>query len=197
MVSSASSKVSGARIDGSRLASIVLPEPGGPIIRMLWLPAAATSSARLAVCCPRTSLKSTAKCCSSPSSSSVDTRYGSRWNHAHQRAVQQLQHVQQRRDRVDVHALHHRSLGRVGRRQNQVGNPFFARQHGHGQHARHRTHAAVQPQFAHQQKAAQVAHLQRAVSAQDADGDGRSKPEPSFFRSAGARLMVMCVGGIR
>ena len=34
---------------GSLLASIVLPEPGGPIIRMLWPPAAATSSARLAV----------------------------------------------------------------------------------------------------------------------------------------------------
>src|SRR6201991_2801335 len=38
---------------------MVLPDPGGPIIRMLCPPAQATSRARLAVCCPRTSLKST------------------------------------------------------------------------------------------------------------------------------------------
>jgi len=43
---------------GIRLASIVLPEPGGPIIRMLCPPAQLISSARLAVCWPRTSLKS-------------------------------------------------------------------------------------------------------------------------------------------
>ena len=33
-------------IDGSLLASIVFPEPGGPIISMLWYPAAAISIAR-------------------------------------------------------------------------------------------------------------------------------------------------------
>ncbi len=33
-------KTSGARIDGSRFASIVLPDPGGPIIKMLCPPAA-------------------------------------------------------------------------------------------------------------------------------------------------------------
>jgi hypothetical protein len=35
---------------GMRLASIVFPEPGGPIIRMLCPPAQATSKARFAVC---------------------------------------------------------------------------------------------------------------------------------------------------
>ena len=59
-----------------RLASMVLPEPGGPIIRMLCPPAQATSMARLAVCCPRTSLKSTVNCCASFSSASVWTRSG-------------------------------------------------------------------------------------------------------------------------
>ena len=57
--SSDSSKVSGGRMPGSRLAIIVLPAPGGPIIRMLWPPAAATSSARRASPWPRTSEKST------------------------------------------------------------------------------------------------------------------------------------------
>ena len=49
---------SGGRIAGSRRASIVLPEPGGPTSSTLWPPAAATSRARLACACPRTSAKS-------------------------------------------------------------------------------------------------------------------------------------------
>ena len=35
-------------MDGIRLASIVLPVPGGPTIRTLWPPATATSMARFA-----------------------------------------------------------------------------------------------------------------------------------------------------
>ena len=59
-----------------RLASMVLPEPGGPIIRMLWPPAQATSSARLADCWPRTSLKSTRNCWASLSRVSLSTLSG-------------------------------------------------------------------------------------------------------------------------
>ena len=47
------------RIPGSLLASMLLPEPGGPIINTLWFPAAAISRARLTVSCPFTSEKST------------------------------------------------------------------------------------------------------------------------------------------
>lgn len=45
----------GGRIPTRALASMVLPAPGGPVNRMLWCPAAAISSARLAVSCPQTS----------------------------------------------------------------------------------------------------------------------------------------------
>ncbi len=34
------------KMEGSRLLSILLPEPGGPMSSTLWLPAAATSKAR-------------------------------------------------------------------------------------------------------------------------------------------------------
>jgi hypothetical protein len=57
-VSSASENVNGGRIPDSRRASIVLPDPGGPTNNTLCPPAAATSRARFAVVCPRTSLKS-------------------------------------------------------------------------------------------------------------------------------------------
>jgi len=49
---------SGGRIEGSRAASIDLPEPGGPIIRRLWPPAAATSRARFALSWPLMSSRS-------------------------------------------------------------------------------------------------------------------------------------------
>ena len=60
MTSSDSSQVISGKIDGKRLLSILLPEPGGPTSKILWLPAAATSIARFTFSCPRTSLKSKA-----------------------------------------------------------------------------------------------------------------------------------------
>ena len=59
VVSIASSSVSAGRIVGSRFASIVFPEPGGPTMITLCPPPAATSRARLTCSCPFTSLKST------------------------------------------------------------------------------------------------------------------------------------------
>jgi hypothetical protein len=59
--SSSSAGDSGGRIDGSRAASIDLPAPGGPIIKRLWPPAAATSSARLALSWPLMSMRSSSE----------------------------------------------------------------------------------------------------------------------------------------
>ena len=50
--SSASSKLNGGSIPETRWASIVLPDPGGPIMRTLCNPAAATSMPRFACSCP-------------------------------------------------------------------------------------------------------------------------------------------------
>ena len=77
VVSRASSSVRGGSIVGNRRANIVLPEPGGPIIRTLCPPAAATSSARFAVLCPRTSEKSRTEVGSSVNTSSAFSLYGS------------------------------------------------------------------------------------------------------------------------
>jgi hypothetical protein len=58
METSTSRASSGGSRPGSRLASMDLPAPGGPIINILWPPAAAISSARFAVSCLFTSLMS-------------------------------------------------------------------------------------------------------------------------------------------
>ncbi len=58
VTSNASAKVKSGKIPEKHFASIVLPEPGGPIIKTLWPPAAAISNALLALDCPLTNLKS-------------------------------------------------------------------------------------------------------------------------------------------
>ena len=57
-ISRSSRGVSGGRMEGRRAASIDFPAPGGPIISMLWPPAAAISSARLALSWPLMSFMS-------------------------------------------------------------------------------------------------------------------------------------------
>ena len=56
-------------------------------------------------------------------------------------------------------------------------------------------HAAVESQLADQKESIDVVDTQRTVSAEDSDRDGQVEAGASFFRSAGARLMVMKVGG--
>ena len=58
VVSKASFKVIGGKIDGKRFANIVFPDPGGPIKMILCPPAAAISMQRLILSCPFTSAKS-------------------------------------------------------------------------------------------------------------------------------------------
>ena len=53
-----SAGASGGRIEGNLAASIDLPAPGGPTMSRLWPPAAATSSARLALSWPLMSARS-------------------------------------------------------------------------------------------------------------------------------------------
>ena len=58
VASSASARVMGGRMDGSRRAIMLLPEPGGPTMSRSGPPAAAISRARLTVSWPRTSSRS-------------------------------------------------------------------------------------------------------------------------------------------
>jgi len=58
VVSRASCRLRGGIIVGIRFANIVFPDPGGPIIMILWPPAAAISSALFTFSCPFTSMKS-------------------------------------------------------------------------------------------------------------------------------------------
>ena len=78
VTSIASASASGGRMDGSRRASMVFPEPGGSEQQELCAPAAATSSARLACGWPRTSARSPADDGASARSAAASTVVGAR-----------------------------------------------------------------------------------------------------------------------
>ena len=144
VVSMASSSDIGGRIVGMRLASMVLPAPGGPRKIMLWLPAQATSSARLAPCCPRTSRKSTGYCAASASMA----RASSLHRRERFRRIHQVHGLRQRFDRVDFDAFDHRRFSRIGLRHHQRADALFARAQRRGKRAAHRAHAAVERKLA-------------------------------------------------
>ena len=108
--------------------------------------------------------------------------------HADHGGVEQFENVEQRGDRINVDAFDDGGLGGVGGGQNQVGNAFFARQDGDGQHAGNGAHAAVEAEFADQEKSAEVVDAQRAVCAQDADGDGQIEARAFLFQVGGSEI---------
>ena len=110
------------------------------------------------------------------------------------RGVQQLARLRQRLHRIDIQPLHHRGLRRIRRRHNQVCDAALLCRHRNRQHARHTAHAAIQPQLAHSQELAQIAVLQRAIRAQNADGD-RQIEAGAFLLQVGRREIDGDVGG--
>src|ERR1035438_5411058 len=170
VVSRASAKVSGGRIPGKRLASIVLPEPGGPIISTLCAPAAATSSARFAVVCPRTSRKSrlllSLATCAALAVPTTGWNCSGLWSNdtASVRCFTENTRTPSTmaasaalsggtiRFRIPLRpaadAFHHGGLGGIIRRNNQIPDSLAPRRHRHREHSTNRSHAAIQRQFA-------------------------------------------------
>ncbi len=181
VVSMASSSDIGGRIVGMRLASIVFPAPGGPMKIMLWLPAQATSSARLAACCPRTSRISTAYCAAS---ASIEPRV-----HAHRRErfrrIDQIHGLRQRFHGEDVDAFDHGRLARVRLRHHHGLDPVLARRQRRRKRAAHRAHAAIERQFAQENILIEALAEKRSLAAQN----------PKRHRQIERRTFLANVGG--
>ena len=192
VVSSASSKVSGGRMPETRLASMVLPEPGGPIIRMLCPPAQAISSARLAVNCPRTSLKSAAPLSAvAPSICEVSTVSGKIPLPLFSKLTTSIS---------DFTGYTFTPLTTAASRALTSGTIrlaiFFARAAmaigSAPRTPRMPPSSDSSPTITNSGSSffTRPPYAPRIPMAM-----GRSKPEPSFLMSAGARLMVICVSG--
>ena len=144
VVSMASSSDIGGKIVGMRFASIVLPAPGGPMNRMLWLPAQATSSARLAAICPRTSRRSTEYWLASASICEVSTAIGlERF-----RRIDQVHGLRQRLHAENFDPFDHGGFARVRFRHHHVADAAFARRQRRRKRAAHRAHAAIERKLA-------------------------------------------------
>ena len=180
---------------GSRFASIVLPLPGGPIIKMLCPPAAATSSARFAVCWPRTSLKSNGNISVSCSNSNACTRNGGADN------VPKLSAFSSSRTSFSVRT------GKTSTPSTTAASRAFAAGTINLRIPWSRASTAIgsTPGTARTAPSKPSSPIirkplsSRACSAPYAPrmptAIGKSNPDPSFFRSAGARLTVIRVVG--
>ena len=142
VVSMASSSDIGGKMVGMRLASMVLPAPGGPISKMLWPPAQATSSARFAAfgrarrACPRVLIRLREHC-------RVSTSTGCRFGR-----VDQIDGLRQRASHRRRDALDHRGFASVGLRDHYVLDAAFTRGQRGGKCSADRTHAAIERKLA-------------------------------------------------
>ena len=179
VTSSADSESSGGRIPGSRRASIVFPVPGGPPRRTLWPPAAASSRARRARSCPRTSARSGAV--AAPCPFGVQRRLGLQLELAAQ-VRDGLGEVPDR-DRGDPGE---RRLPRGVRRAEQTLGAEPARTFGDREHAADAAQASVERQLADRGRARERAprQLLRSARAPRARSAGRSRSPPCAARPA-------------
>ena len=92
------------------------------------------------------------------------------------RLVDQVQHLGQRAQSVDLDFLHHRCLGRVVHRHHQPANSLLARHAGDGKSSLDRAQTSVKRKFAKKHELPQVAFEQDARSTQDAECDREVKP---------------------
>jgi hypothetical protein len=180
--------VSGARIDGSRLVSTVLPEPSGPIINL----AAANfpgALGRLLSAYIFKVLQLAEQCC----------RRNTKWlaPDVTDLAVEQLDHTKERTDRVDVDPFYDRSLGGVGQVRIRLGIFFSRARTATGNVPGRGRTLPTRPSSPTIKKRRTSLTLNAHRRRECRSAIGRSNPEPSFLRSAGARLMVMCVEGMR
>ncbi len=182
----ASSCVSGGRMPAILRASMVLPEPGGPISNTLCEPAAATSSARFAVICPRTSPKSgTVDGSSSTAASGLAD--GSRPDRPSPRPLPS-DATPRRPALPPPPPPRPRS---PSARSTAAPPPGSARRHR--QRAAHRPDRAVQRQLPHHQMISLRGQV--PIAPRIASAIGKSNPAPSFRTLAGARLIVTDLDG--
>ena len=177
--------VMAGRIDGRARASSVLPAPGGPAIRTLCPPAAATSRARLTCSWPLTSRKSgaTIGCGARVPPGGLGAR-----DRDYAREV--IDKCRQRRHRDHLHPRHERRFGGVFQRDEDAGEALLPRQRRHGQHAAHVAHRSVQRQFTQRDGLLEPFGADLSGGARAPRAIGRSYAGPSLRSAAGARLTV-------
>ena len=186
--SSASASPNAGRIVGSRRASIVFPVPGGPTMSTAWPPAAAISSARLAMGWPATSAMS------APSSGSVVRHDGTGAGRSSRRRQSTssasvgvvLDRMLETRLASGMFGGGSTSVGAAGVRARSLATGSTPRT-GRSEPSSPSSPRATMPSVAPCRS--------WPVATSRPNAMGRSNAVPSFFVSAGARLTVTRRGG--
>ena len=108
--------------------------------------------------------------------------------------VEQIAHIAEGVHGVDVDALDDGSLARVGGGNDEVLDSFGAGGDGDGKHSLHGAQRAVQAELADQQEVGDVLDVQRAVCAENADGNGKVEAG-AFLLDVGGREVDGDSGG--
>ncbi len=137
--------------------------------------------ARLAVCCPRTSLKSTIELLRLAQQRVAVGLHG----HDAVARVHEVDHVEQRPHGVDVHAADHGGFSGIGFGDDHARNLASAGLNGDGQRAANAAHAAIERKFSDEQTVGDLLLGQPAVGADDAQRHGQVE----------ARTFLLDVGG--
>ncbi len=179
VTSSAASGSSGGRIPGRRRPSIVFPVPGGPPKRRLCPPAAASSRARRARSCPRTSARSAGG--------------GRSWNRGARRRIRRqlaAQVCDRVREMPDRHRLDagQRRLRRALPRAEQPLEPHPPRPFRHRQDTADPAEPSVQGELAHSRMPFELGVRHLPGGREDGESDREVEPGPLLPQLRGRQV---------
>ena len=190
VASTASRRVSGGRMLGSRRASMVFPAPGGPVNKTLCAPAAATCNARFACAWPRTSARSGAGDALSPRRVAPSTAAGAIGFRPSRCRISAARHVAPITSTVPATAASRAfEAGRISPR---VPRQPFAIERA----PRMGRNSPLSPSSPTKAYPSTSSPLTWPATTRSASAMGRSKALPVLGTSAGARLIVSRRGGI-
>jgi hypothetical protein len=167
---------------GMRFASIVFPDPGGPIIRMLWPPAQAIFEGALGgllaanVFEIHMELLRLAQQLPGIDLHARDAVAG----------IDVMNHVEQRFDGVDLNALHHGGFASVDFGHDQPLHSWFDGPRSQSAKRPARRAPSVERKLAHKQRVGYLLLIQTAVSAQNAERHGQVEAR-TFLANVGRR----------
>ena len=183
VTSSASSRASGGRIDGSRRASIVLPEPGGPLEQQVM---AARGGDR-----QRLDRRGMAAYVAEIGRRDASPGVAPRTAAGADLAAQRRREPGEVRDAEHLDAVDERRLGGALERHDEPAQPEPARALCGDERPRAGADLAAQRQLAEDREALERSAGIAPSAARIAQAIARSKPAPALRRYAGARLTVI------
>jgi hypothetical protein len=110
--------------------------------------------------------------------------------------VDEMDHVEQRAHGVDFYSAHHGGFFGVGLRHDHPRNLAATSFDGNRESATNAANSTVEREFAYKKAVGDFFLSEATIGSNDSKRHGEVESRTFFFMSAGARLMVISVGGM-